>query len=880
MAMATSTLLVSRPALMDLLERGTAGPVTVVASSAGSGKTLLVRSWLQVYARERPAAWVSVERDEHDAQRFWSTLISEVCDAAPTGVRIEALAPAPTFDGQAVVQRLVAELGVLGFPLIIVIDDLHELAAADARLQLTSFLDRLPVNVHVVLISRRDPQLGLHRRRLAGELTEIRSADLRFTLPEAGELLSGLGISVSPESLIRLHDRTEGWAAGLRLAAMSLAAHPDPDGFVAEFSGSERTVAEYLLAEVLEGQPADVRRLLMRTSLLERVNGPLGDLLTGDSGTERELQALADAGGFVVALDVSRTWFRFHHLFSDLLSVELRNTEPDAIAHLHSLAATWFAEHGFVIEAISHADAAGEDQQAAGLLMEHYFSLTLDGREATARALLARLHPAAVAVSPELAVVLAAEQLVDGSLDQAAAHLALADRQRAAVRDDRRQRFEMARLVTRLSLTRRLGDFRSVLDEVSATVTAEDSPNGESVSIDGDVRALALMNLGIVEVWSGRVVEGGVHLEEARELAGRIGRPYLLVECQAHLAQVTAWRSFTRAGVASREVIEHAERLGWGNDPVVAPALVTLGASLLQAGRFEEAGHWLSRADQILHSDLEPAVGFQLHLAMGGLHLACGRPADAIASLSDAERLSVLLVSGSPLARQLQSSMLRARLAMGETTAVRDTLANMRGADREAGEIREVFAGLALADGNAEAALAELAPTVSSGPDTHQSVVLVRSLILEALARDALGDTAASEAAIERALEIAEPDTLILPFAHVPSRELLERHPRHRTSHGALITLIIDVISGQTQPPVRSPSAPLLDPLSDAELRVLRFLPTNLPAGEIAGQLYVSVHTVKTHLRHIYVKLDVHTRAEAVSRAREVGLIGQTRSRT
>ncbi|MBV8954124.1 MAG: hypothetical protein JO179_08290, partial [Solirubrobacterales bacterium] len=642
-----------------------------------------------------------------------------------------------------------------------------------------------------------------------------------------------------------------------------------------EFSGSERTVAEYLMAEVLEAQPSHVRRLLVRVSLLERVNGELGDLLSGGSGAGRDLQALADAGAFVVALDASRTWFRFHHLFADLLAVELRNAEPEEIPRLHSLAADWFADHGFAIEAIAHAQAAGDSQRAAGLLSEHYFSLILDGRRATARALLDRLDPEAVAAAPELATVVASEQLVDGSLEQAAAYLALAERKRAAVPEERKHRFEMALQVTRLLLARRRRDFRSVLDEATPALTVSEPLDGREISMLGDVRALVLMNLGILEVWSGRADEGTEHLEEASELSERIGRPYVQVQCQTHLAHVISWRSFTEGLEASREVIRLAERYGWGADPVIGLALVTLGTSLLQAGRFDDAEDWLERAEHTLRSELQPAAGFQLRLARGGLHLARGRNAEAIACFQAAERLGLLLASDSPLARQLRSSTLRAMVGLGELAAVGNALAAMSEAERGAGEIREVIAALALAEGDAEAAVAALAPTLSGDADVHHRVVVVRSLILEALARDRLGEKAAVEDALERALDMAETDTLILPFAHTPSRELLERHPRHRTAHGALITLILDVLSGQSPAPRAAPAAPALEPLSDAELRVLRYLPTNLPASAIAAETYVSVHTVKTHMRHIYAKVDAHSRAEAVARARELGLLGR-----
>jgi LuxR family maltose regulon positive regulatory protein len=638
-------------------------------------------------------------------------------------------------------------------------------------------------------------------------------------------------------------------------------------------------VAEYLLAEVLEGLAPDVRRLLTRTSLLTRVNGQLAALLTDDAGAERSLQALADAGGFVVALDASRTWFRFHHLFADLLAVELRNTEPEEIPGLHRLAARWYAEHGDVVEAIAHAQAAGDAQGAAGLLIGHYFSLTLDGRRATARTLLERLDSELLDDSPELAVVVAAEQLVSGSLQAATAHLAFAERHVTWVPDDRRDRFGLALLVIRLTLARRVGDFRSVFDEVSPAVAVDEPQNGRDIAIHNDVRTLALMNLGIVEVWSARFGEGERHLEEARELARRSGRPYLEVECDAHLAHVASWRSFTRGREASTRVIDLAERHGWEEDPVIAPALVTLGSCLLQAGRFSEVEPWLARAAQTVRPELEPAVGVQLNVVRGGLQMALGRVQEALESFQDADRLGLLLMSDSPLSLQLRSSKLRAMLALGESSAVREALAELSDSERDAGELREVIATVALADDDPGTALTQLAPTLSGSADVHSPVVVVRSLLLAALAHDALDEGEEREQAVERALDLAETDVLILPFAHIPARELLERHPRHRTAHGALITQILDVLSGRSPAPEAGPVTPALDTLSDAELRVLRYLPTNLSAGDIADQLYVSTNTVKTHMRHIYAKLEDHSRTSAVARGRALGLLGGGRSR-
>jgi LuxR family maltose regulon positive regulatory protein len=266
-----------------------------------------------------------------------------------------------------------------------------------------------------------------------------------------------------------LHARTEGWVAGLRLAAISLAGHPEPDRFVAEFSGSERTVADYLVAEMLSRQPAQVRNLLVRTSVLERVNGPLADFVTGASGSERILQTLERENAFVVSLDVARSWFRYHHLFADLLRLELRRTDPDRVAGLHRAAARWHEAHDDVLDAVRHWQAAGEWRQASRLLAGQVLSLVLNGQGDSVHALVGAFPADAAAGDPELALVLAADELTRGSLDAAGAYAAAAERSAAAVPEERRARFEITLANGWISLARRRGDFAGVLERVAAS---------------------------------------------------------------------------------------------------------------------------------------------------------------------------------------------------------------------------------------------------------------------------------------------------------------------------------------------------------------------------------------------------------------------------
>ena len=328
--------------------------MTIISAPAGSGKTSLLYAWADRPGQRHRLAVVQVQRDQHDAQQFWLALLSAVRDASGTTSGAEPPAATPDFNGQAMVDRVLSELADARDGITLAIDDLHELNSPEALAQLTRLLVNLPPKAHAILTTRRDVRLGLHQLRLAGELTEIRAADLRFTERETRELLDASGITLSEAGAALLHQRTEGWAAGVRLAAISLAGHPDPERFVAEFSGSDRTVAEYLLAEMLDRQPADVQDLLLRTSLFDRVNGELADLLTGHPGSERILLALEDANAFVVSLDPERTWFRYHHLFADLLRLELRRRRPEEVPVLYRRAAEWFTQHGQVAEAVRH----------------------------------------------------------------------------------------------------------------------------------------------------------------------------------------------------------------------------------------------------------------------------------------------------------------------------------------------------------------------------------------------------------------------------------------------------------------------------------------------------------------------------------------------
>ncbi len=572
---------------------------------------------------------------------------------------------------------------------------MHELRSAEALRQLELLIMRSPPELRFVLATRHDLRLGLHRLRLEGDLTEIRAADLRFSLDETKELFEAAGIPLSDPALGLLYARTEGWVAGLRLAALSLAGHPDPERFAAEFCGSERAVAEYLLAEVLEQQSEPVRRLLLRTSVLERVNGDLADLLTGGSDGERVLQRLEQANAFVVALDARRSWFRYHPLFADLLQLELRGSAPSELPALHAAAAGWYADHGHLVEAVRHAQEAGDWPLAGLLLSDHWVGFGLNGLGITAHELLDRFPAGVVAADAELAARMAGDQLARGSLEEAERYLVLATRGLESVPTQRRGRSQVVLALARMRLARQRGDVPAVAEQAQQLLAPAGAAGSAELGLGGDLRALTLIDLGIAELWTAHFEEADRHLEDGVALAHQLGRPYLEVTGLAYWAQLVSWRSFPLGAQRSMQAIELARRHGWTEEPVAGIAYLALGVAMIAQGRLEEGQRSLEHAERTFRAEAEPAAGMRLHYGHVMLELARGRFTAALAASRTAERLGGLLVTEHVLARRGRSHQLQALVGLGETQRAEKALAEMDEPERDSGEMRVAAADAA-----------------------------------------------------------------------------------------------------------------------------------------------------------------------------------------
>jgi LuxR family maltose regulon positive regulatory protein len=863
--------LLDRKDLLQLLDRAVSKRLTVISAPPGSGKTSLLHAWAQRSTNLR-VAFVTVERDQQNEQRFWCSVLDAI--RLQTRSIDSETPPAPTaaLDVDQVVESVLSEVAEQVDPVVLIIDDLHELRSAVALTQLEGFLAILPSSARVVLSSRRDPSIRLHQLRLADDLAEIRARDLRFTERETRELLAGSAISLSGAGVAALHHRTEGWAAGLRLAVISLSGHPDPERFVAEFSGTDRAIGEYLMAEMLERHPHEVQSMLLRTSLVDRMNGELADLLVGRSGSERMLLALEEANAFVVSLDAQRTWFRYHQLLADFLRLELRRTLADEVPDLHRRAARWFADRGDVVEAVRHTVAAGDWPDAARLVADHSFRWVLDGQAGTIRAALQAFPEGASVDHPDLALAHAAAELNLGRIEAAAAQLALAESHVQSAPQARRHRLTVAIASLRLALARRSGQFSEVIEQVKLLDASIADASSESIAMESELRGVALLNLGIVETWSGRLVDAERHLSEGAALAQRIGRPYLEVACRAHQGFPSKLVSIATARERGRQAVALAERYGLDDRPILAPALGAVGGMAIWMGEFDEGERWLRRAWEVGSVHVDPATAVLLHLATGMLQAGRGQQQSALEALTAAAQAQSLLTGVHALAPRIAGWLAATQARLGMPDEARATLAGFSTEPERMGAICNARAVICMADGEPAKALEVLREVRDITPPV-EPFTLVEAHLLAGTAHLRLGDRSAAAAAAEAALAIAEPDRLMFPFAMTEAAELLDAIPPHETAHGAFLSDIVDLLRGTSTPSTDREPLSQSDELSPSELRVLGYLPSNLTRPEIAQALHVSINTVNTHIRNVYAKLGARDRSGAVQRARQLRLL-------
>jgi LuxR family transcriptional regulator, maltose regulon positive regulatory protein len=857
---------ISRPRLTERIAAGAALPLTVVTGPPGAGKTMALASWAAAGAAGGRVAWVALDEFDNRPGAFWSCVVEALRQA---GVAVPGGPPEVSRGGatdHGFLLRLASVLAGQDLPVILVLDDLHLITAPGPVQELATVLRYAQPGLHLIAAARADPLLPLHRYRVTGELTEIRAAEMSFTVPEAAQLMAQHGIRLPGQMLELITRRVEGWAAGLRLAALSLDGHPDPALFIKNLTAEDNVVASYLVAEVLDAQPPATRDLMLRTSIVNQVNADLAGELTGDPHAADTLAALARSNVFVEPLGGG--WYRYHGLLGALMRLMLRRESPGRVPGLHQRAARWYQQRGLPAEAIAHAAQISDWPLAAQVVIDELAIgdlLDADGHSPLAdslRKMPGLPVPPEGPVSPQVLLAAAALELSDGRDQAGAGPLDAAERLLGQLPADQEITSRLAAALIRVAAARRSGDLGPARAAAETAQALFDQLPDDLQTRHPQAHAHVLSARGAADLWSGDLTAAAAAFRVAAA-AARPGSPEYAA-CRGHLALIAALHGQLNQAA---ELGAAATTLPSG-DPVPAAAVAL---ALVHLQRHEPAA-WqrrLKQADTALraHPDTLTAALACLVAARGAL--AQGRAPAAMDLLRRARH------GWSPpawLDHLLAVTEAHAHTAAGDIGAALDAAA--RTSTESALDGRVARARAWLAAGNIQAARQAL-----TGPADDPADIGTR---LQAHLTDALigyrsGEPAQGRRSLECAVHLGEPEGYRLPF--IQARAWIQAALRHDPDLASICRQLAapgrpSHRSQAALPASATPPAPVItEQLSDREREVLQRASAMLSTEEIAGELYISVNTVKTHLRNTYRKLGAAGRGEAVRRARQLGLI-------
>jgi LuxR family maltose regulon positive regulatory protein len=885
--------IVPRPGLTDRLLRGTQSKLTLISAPAGFGKSTLLAEWLATKTGGSVTAWLSLDSGDIDPVAFWTQVIAALQIARPgIGASAMSMLESPDHSIEAVLAPLLNELDALPDETVLVLDDYHTVDSPDVQAGMTFVLDHLPAHVRVVIASRTDPALPLARMRARGELIEIRAGDLRFTPDEADAYFNGvLGLGLTPIDVAALEGRTEGWVAALQLAGLSMQGRDDVTGFIASFAGDDRYIVDYLVEEVLHREPDEVRSFLLQTSILARMSGPLCDAVTGQAGGQATLEALHRRNLFLIPLDDRRRWYRYHHLFADVLLARLMDERPEAVAALHQRAAEWHEQHGERLEAIRHA-IAGRDFARAADLVELAIPATRRARqESVLRHWLDALPDDQVRVRPVLSDAFAGSRLVRGEVDGVEAALRnaeqwlIASREGSAsgmvVADDEAFRDLPVSIAThRAGLARLQGDTPGMKAhaERALELIHEDDLVGRGAATallaiaswsNGDLEGAALWYLDAIDALAkadhqSDVIGCSLALADVRRTQGRLSEAMAIYQRGLALAirpGEAAVRGAADMHVGISEILRERDdlvaasrhlalgrELGEDNGLPQNPYRSCVSAALIRRaegdpdGALELLDEAARRYDGDFSPDVRPVAAIRARLL-----IAQGRLAEARAW---ARGLGLTASDDLEYVHEFEHITL-ARLLLAEGTH-----------DRSNGQIAE-----------SEGLLERLLDAAEAGGRAGSAIDIQ---VVQALVRQARGNHSGALASLDRAVAIAEPEGYVRIFLDEgpPMATLLKLASRQATVSSHVRRLLADAVTSDAQAPT---DQPLIEPLSERELDVLRLLASDLGGPDIARELVVSLNTVRTHTRNIYAKLGVNSRRTAVGRAVELGLLARSK---
>jgi LuxR family maltose regulon positive regulatory protein len=889
--------LVARPRLSGRLRRGAASRLTLISAPAGFGKTTLLAEWLAATPTEGSVAWLSLEENDSQPAVYWTYVITALQAVVPSaGTSALPLLQSGQPPIETVVATVLNELGTVPDDIYLVLDDYHLVDGPDIQAGMTYLLEHLPPQVHLVISTREDPDLPLARLRAGGQLVEVRATDLRFTLEEAASYLNDVtGLGLAASDIARLEGRTEGWIAALQLAALSMERRDDVTGFIASFAGDDRYVVDYLVDEVLGRQPAQVRSFLVQTSVLDRLSGPLCDAVTGQPGSKAMLESLDRANLFVVPLDDRRRWYRYHHLFADVLHTYLLDEDPDRVAPLHRRASQWYEQHGEPSQAIRHALAAGDVERAADLVELAIPALRRDRQEATIRGWLEALPDGVVRVRPVLAVSFVGTLMSIGEFEGVEDRLGDVERWLEPTGDGTWTRPEGTVVVDEGEFHRLpavVEMYRAALalvrGDAPATIGFSQRAIDRAAEEDHLTRAGASALIGLARWGGGDLETAHRAYSDAAEGLRRAGYVADVLGCSITLADIRITQG--RLGEALG-TFERALRLASNPDGTVlrGTADMYVGMSRIACERNDlpAATRHLLRAEELGEPTWLPQNPYRWRVAMARVREAEGDVDGALGLLEEA--LGVYMGDFSPNVRPIPALRARVLAAHGR---VSDAFAWARerglSAEDDLSYLREfehiTLARVLLAQSRAQrpeparsAAARLLQRLLQAAEVGERTGSVIEILVLQALTQHARGDVPGALAALERALTLAEPEGYVRVFAGEgpPMATLL----RVAANQGVTLSYVRRLLAAVNRSEATPVQQGLVEPLSERELEVLRLLSSDLDGPDIARELTVSLNTLRTHTRNIYAKLGVNSRRAAVRQAAELNLLSRARDR-
>jgi len=864
--------LVPRPRLIERMNAGVYHRLTLISAPAGSGKTTLVAAWLS--GAQRPYAWLSVDESDNDPVRFFTYFTAALQRVDPgigQAARAMLQSPEPP-PPESFLTSLVNDIATTSSPFILVLDDYHLIQMLPIHQQLAFLLDHAPPQMHLVIVTREDPLLPLSRLRARGQMSELRQADLKFTEEEAADFLQRvMQLSLSSADVSTLHRHTEGWIAGLQLAALSLRGRGGVGSLVQSFAGDQRYIIDYLFDEVFQQQSHDVQSFLLQTSILERLTAPLCDAVTGREDSREVLLALEHANLFLVPLDESRQWYRYHHLFHDLLRTQ-RN--PSLLAPLHQKAAHWYKENGFLDEALGHALAAEDWDEAERLVAPACSEAIRNGQFATLGRWLAALPDALVRQRPGFATLKAWASLAMGQQETAEASADLAESLLPADAPSF-DRGVLVALRTYISLARR---------DVARTIQL--ATDALALLDKGDpyfARGAVLNNLAQAQVWAGDIPAATQTYRELLRQSQGV-HPLSAVSALSHLADcLDIQGQRNEAMVLCQQAL--AQCMDARGRPLPPGGLthILLGGMCYEGNDLPSAQQHLLQGLELAKSLSRASVPVAGMIELARLQLANGEAKAALATIGEVRQLASQLhwphVDSMVAAMEAEFALRQGDIVAVERWA---ESAGLSPTDWPS-HVREseylTYARLLLAEHRLNEVQVLLANLERFAQEGGRGRDLITVWILQALAQLALGDRKQALARLEEAVRLAAPEGYVRAFLD-EGQSILKLLPPVRHVAPAFVDALIiafgtDLQGAREAAPERPDAHPpsLIEPLSDREMEVLRLVASGLSNGEIAGRLIITVGTVKTHVHNICGKLAVRSRTQAIARARELVLL-------